>query len=204
MLELLSLLIYLNQAQVRIILLVLLVAFAIFWLASRLYEILTSRAKEPSKVSPLSAASFIVLVVIAILMLVLLPPSLITARVLPLSGALSLIGILVAICGVLFAIWARVHLGSNWAGMPMLKKGQTLTTTGPYSIVRHPIYTGIAVWVFGSWIALGDFYGTALLILTLIFCWSRIRTEEKLMISQFGKAYLDYKKKVKTFIPFLY
>ena len=204
MLELLGLLMYLNQAQVRLILFVLLAIFIIFWVASRLYEILTSRAKEISKIPRLSAASFFVLVAIAILMLAFLPPSVLTARVLPLSGMLSLIGILIAVCGILFAIWARIHLGSNWAGMPMLKKGQTLITTGPYSIVRHPIYTGITVWVLGSWIALGDFYGTTLLILTVIFCWSRIRTEEKLMLDNFGKEYANYKKRVKAFIPFIY
>ncbi len=59
------------------------------------------------------------------------------------------IGLAVFLLGLALAIWARVYLGRNW-GMPMSQKADPeLVTTGPYSSVRHPIYSGIILltWV---------------------------------------------------------
>src|ERR1700751_3292199 len=53
-----------------------------------------------------------------------------------------------------FAIGARVHIGRNW-GTPMTQKDQPeLVTSGPYRLVRHPIYSGILVAGVGTAVAL--------------------------------------------------
>ena len=67
------------------------------------------------------------------------------------SANLVMNGIGVALCaiGLAFAIWARVYLGKNW-GMPMsLKVELELATTGPYALVRHPIYSGVLLAMLG-------------------------------------------------------
>jgi hypothetical protein len=57
-----------------------------------------------------------------------------------------------------FAIWARVHIGRNW-GTPMTQKDQPeLVTSGPYHLVRHPIYSGILVASVGTAVALSWFW----------------------------------------------
>ena len=53
------------------------------------------------------------------------------------------LGAVVTIAGLLFAVWAREHLGSNWSRSVTIKQGYELVTPGPYTVIRHPIYTGI-------------------------------------------------------------
>jgi protein-S-isoprenylcysteine O-methyltransferase Ste14 len=49
------------------------------------------------------------------------------------------LGAAVTIAGLLFAVRAREHLGSNWGRSVPIKQGHELITTGPYAVVRHPI-----------------------------------------------------------------
>ncbi len=110
-------------------------------------------------------------------------------------------GIAIAILGILFAIWARIHLGGNWSPQAEMKRGQTITRTGPYAIVRHPIYLGITLGVIGSAIFDGTIGGLIAIAPVLIFSYLRISTEEKLMREKFAKGYVEYRRKVKAFIP---
>ena len=53
------------------------------------------------------------------------------------------LGLLMVVAGLAFAVWARVHLGRNWSGTVTVKENHELIRSGPYAIVRHPIYTGL-------------------------------------------------------------
>ena len=69
------------------------------------------------------------------------------------SLVLEAIGAVVFASGLALAIWARIHLGRNW-GMPMTEKAEPeLITSGPYRIVRHPIYLGLLLGVLGTALA---------------------------------------------------
>jgi protein-S-isoprenylcysteine O-methyltransferase len=92
----------------------------------------------------------------------------------------------------------------NWGPTIGLKKGHTLVKTGPYAIVRHPIYTGVGFGMAGSAIALGNAFGLLVLLGVLLMLFFRMGDEEKIMIEKFGKEYLEYEKEVRRFIPFLY
>ena len=64
------------------------------------------------------------------------------------------LGLVLFALGLGFAIWARVHIGRNW-GTPMTQKDEPeLVTSGPYRLVRHPIYSGILVAGVGTAVAL--------------------------------------------------
>jgi protein-S-isoprenylcysteine O-methyltransferase Ste14 len=64
------------------------------------------------------------------------------------------IGLVLFALGLGFAIWARMNLGRNW-GTPMTQKDEPeLVTSGPYHLVRHPIYSGILVAGIGTAVAL--------------------------------------------------
>lgn len=58
--------------------------------------------------------------------------------------------------GLLMAIWARSTLGQNWSGRIATGGDQQLVVRGPYRIVRHPIYTGLLIAVFGTAIVSGE------------------------------------------------
>jgi protein-S-isoprenylcysteine O-methyltransferase Ste14 len=64
------------------------------------------------------------------------------------------LGAALTVAGLLFAIWAREHLGRNWSRFVTIKQGHELSTTGPYAVVRHPIYTGILTGFLGMAIAI--------------------------------------------------
>jgi protein-S-isoprenylcysteine O-methyltransferase Ste14 len=115
---------------------------------------------------------------------------------------LSAIGVILCGAGIAFAIWARVYLGKNW-GMPMtLREKPELVTSGPYKFVRHPIYSGFLLGMFGTALADGAIWILILVLAGIYFIYSA-KTEEKMMMEQFPNEYPEYKKRTKMLIPFL-
>jgi protein-S-isoprenylcysteine O-methyltransferase Ste14 len=52
--------------------------------------------------------------------------------------------VVVAVAGFAFCWWARIHLGRMWSSS-VTRKDHYIVDTGPYAVVRHPIYTGIII-----------------------------------------------------------
>jgi protein-S-isoprenylcysteine O-methyltransferase Ste14 len=180
---------------------------AVYWAGSGIYDIATGRAKPKLKGGGSWLHEIVPRLLIAadvIAFVVLGDRSVLTSRLVPGPNLISYTGIAISLVGVLFAIWARRYLGGNWGTTVMLKKKQTLIRNGPYAIVRHPIYTGIALGFVGTAIALGNAFGIILLLGILLFVFLRMQDEEKLMVETFGKEYLQYEKEVKRFVPFIY
>ena len=110
----------------------------------------------------------------------------------------------VVFAGLLFTAWARFHLGRLWSGNVARKADHHVVDTGPYGIVRHPIYTGIIV----ATIAMAVIRGTAaawvgFAILTLGW-YIKARMEEAFLREQLGAgAYARYASRIPMLIPFL-
>src|SRR3954467_10401578 len=88
------------------------------------------------------------------------------------SMAVVYIGMVLTIAGLLFTVWARVHLGRYWSGIITLKEGHNLIRTGPDRFVRHPIYTGFVLATLGSALVSGrlnGFVGFALVVVAILF-----------------------------------
>jgi protein-S-isoprenylcysteine O-methyltransferase Ste14 len=113
------------------------------------------------------------------------------------------IGAAITAAGLFFCIWARNHLGRNWSSSVTIKKDHELITTGPYSLVRHPIYTGILVGFLGSAIATSQIRGLLALILIFIALEAKLRLEERWMREQFGDSYEAYSHRVAGLVPFI-
>ncbi|MGH7156605.1 MAG: methyltransferase family protein [Candidatus Saccharimonadales bacterium] len=116
---------------------------------------------------------------------------------------LRILGVVLFYTGLAVAIWARRYLGHNW-GMPMsTKKDPKLVTSGPYSRVRHPIYTGIILAVIGSFLATTLTWLVAFALISAYFIYAAFQ-EEKTMLKQFPNAYPAYKARTKMLLPFIF
>ncbi|GJQ41084.1 MAG: hypothetical protein JETCAE03_05820 [Ignavibacteriaceae bacterium] len=112
---------------------------------------------------------------------------------------------ILAIASVWLGLSAVKTLGKQWNIKAQIIEGHELITTGPYKIVRHPIYSAL----FGLLIVTG--YSMTLLwafIIAIVFYFIgtifRTRVEEQLLIQHFGDQYEKYKKKVPAIIPYIY
>jgi protein-S-isoprenylcysteine O-methyltransferase Ste14 len=114
------------------------------------------------------------------------------------------LGAAVTIAGLLFAVWAREHLGRNWSRSVTIKEGHELITTGPYAVARHPIYTGILTGFLGMAIAITEVRGLVVSVLVFLALWMKLRMEERWMRSQFGETYATYAHRTAALVPYLF
>lgn len=118
------------------------------------------------------------------------------------SPALGAVGAVLFAIGLALAIWARVHIGRNW-GMPMSQKAEPeLVTSGPYRLIRHPIYSGLLLALLGTAL-LNNLIGLAIVaLLTAYFYWAT-SVEERNLTATFPTAYPAYRAHTKRLIPFV-
>jgi protein-S-isoprenylcysteine O-methyltransferase Ste14 len=113
------------------------------------------------------------------------------------------LGLALFAIGLGFAIWARVHIGRNW-GNPMTQKEEPeLVTSGPYRLVRHPIYSGILVAGIGTALALSWQWLIAVALAGTYFLYSAT-VEERYMTEQFPDTYPVYKRSTRMLVPFIF
>ena len=119
---------------------------------------LRQRAPVERRSSTYLQRSFIVAVMAVILVIVLASfgTEALVYRVVPESYIAGITGIVLTIAGLGFSGWARYHLGKFWSGMVQIKVGHQIVRTGPYSIVRNPMYTGILIAFVGAAVAIGE------------------------------------------------
>jgi protein-S-isoprenylcysteine O-methyltransferase Ste14 len=119
-----------------------------------------------------------------------------------LTDGLAAAGAALCVVGLLFAIWARIALGRSW-GMPMAQHDDPeLVVSGPYRLVRHPIYTGLGAMLIGTSLA---FPVAAIPCgITIVYMVFSARREERDMQQRFPAAYPEYTRRSKFLVPFLY
>jgi protein-S-isoprenylcysteine O-methyltransferase Ste14 len=110
----------------------------------------------------------------------------------------------VVVIGLAFALWARAEIGRDWSAGIVLKEDHRLIRSGPYAIVRHPIYTGLIAMVLATSLDLGAAAGIALALALAAVLWGKSRREERLMAATFPDAYPDYRRRVRAFVPYVY
>jgi protein-S-isoprenylcysteine O-methyltransferase Ste14 len=108
-----------------------------------------------------------------------------------------------AALGFLFCWWARIHLGRLWSGWVTKKAGHRIVDTGPYRIVRHPIYTGLMTAAFATAITKGTSVAMAGAAVLIVSFWLKARLEEEFLSRELGaEAYDGYRRRVPMLIPF--
>jgi len=172
---------------------------AYWWAISRDVKITERRESVPSRLARL----VLLACAVTLLWLPCVPIPLLGKRFLPRSAVWFWSGSAVTAGGLLFAVWARRHLGRNWSQAVTIKEGHELITSGPYALVRHPIYTGLLLALVGSAVARGEWCG--LLAVALVFgaLWRKLRLEERWMRAKFGESYEAYSRQVAALVPYV-
>lgn len=105
--------------------------------------------------------------------------------------------------GLSFSLWARFRLGRFWSGQVVVKEGHTLIHTGPYRIVRHPIYTGLLLAIYADAAAKGTLPSVlGATLITVGLCLKARLEESWLRRELWPGAYDDYRRRVPMLIPF--
>ena len=103
-----------------------------------------------------------------------------------------------------FCWWARLYLGRLWSSAITRKEGHHIVDTGPYALVRHPIYTGIIVASFAAAIDQGTITGFVGVGLVVLGYWIKARMEESFLRGELGaEAYDAYARRTGMLLPFL-
>jgi protein-S-isoprenylcysteine O-methyltransferase Ste14 len=117
------------------------------------------------------------------------------------APAVQYAGIALTWLGIAFAVWARYSIGANWSGRVTLKVDHQLIQSGPYAFVRHPIYSGLLLANAGAALFIGKWRCVVALGIFLVEMSRKALKEEKLMLSEFGDRYAEYRRHSGFLIP---
>lgn len=175
-----------------------------FWLLFVAYWLFAARNVRPSKRVESLASRLgynALLVAGGALLAIRFPFWSLNTRWVPASRVTAIVAVLLTGFGVNLAVWARAQLGRNWSARVTLKQDHELIRTGPYAVVRHPIYTGILVGILGSAVLVGELRGLLGFTLFASGFAQKIRREERWLTEEFGDAYRNYARATKRLIP---
>ena len=181
--------------------------FPVVWIIFFVYwRIRATHTKTTQRLEPAASRilrSLICLIAIALLLTTRIPLPWLYLQLWPVGFWPFWLGAAVTIAGLLFAVSAREHLGRNWSSSVTIKQGHELITTGPYAVVRHPIYTGILTGFLGMAIAISQTRGFITFALFFLAFWIKLRREEQWMRSQFGEVYVAYAHQTTALVPYI-
>jgi len=174
------------------------IAFVAYWSASA-----RKAAPAASRESPASRAVHTRLLNLTFLLLFVPVPGL-RGRFLPGGTLIVAGGLMVQALGFVLAAWARSHLGRNWSAEISSASGHQLVRSGPYRLVRHPIYTAMFVMAAGTAIVSGEMHALPAIAVLAGAYWRKIRLEEQSLVGTFGAEYGEYRRSTWALIPGLF
>jgi protein-S-isoprenylcysteine O-methyltransferase Ste14 len=123
-------------------------------------------------------------------------------RFLPLQdGGVALAGAVLALTGALLAAWAKAYLGRFFSPQLGVQEGHRLVTTGPYAIVRHPIYLGLIDFLIGSALYWNDVALLGVGLLFVAYFAAQLRVEERFFARHFAAEWQEYTAQTPALFP---
>ena len=113
----------------------------------------------------------------------------------------AIVGSILTWMGIGLAIWARYHLAEYWSARITIKEDHQLIRTGPYTRLRHPIYSGIVLAAIGSAAVIDQWRCVLGVCLVLMGYCIKARKEETMLTQQFGDAFREHQKQAGFLIP---
>lgn len=158
------------------------------------FEELVEEIKDQNEFGKRGEAFF--LATVAVGFLICFPP-------MALQGTINFVGTIAITAGVVFMLYGLVSLGRNLSPFAAPRKKHKLVTTGMYSYVRHPLYSGLLLAAFG--LAAITAHETRLVLALLLWCIleQKIVAEERYLLEHY-QEYNQYRSDVKKLIPFVY
>jgi protein-S-isoprenylcysteine O-methyltransferase Ste14 len=173
----------------------------VFWLIWIVYWLIEARNTAPTRKSESLSIAVVYRGATVVGIILIFGFRRLPTQLWPASVSLRCIAVILALCGFSFAIWARQHIGRYWSARVTLKEGHQLIESGPYGVVRHPIYSGLLLSMAATVMTIGtvqSLFGYAVLVAALVF---KLAAEERLLTANFGEAYKEYQMRVKALIP---
>jgi protein-S-isoprenylcysteine O-methyltransferase Ste14 len=175
------------------------------WWAFLIYWIVSASRLKPIKTEEAPAGRLLHIGIMVVAFYLLFDTSfgigILDARFVPYDVRILYAGIALTWFGIAFAIWARYSIGANWSGRVTVKVDHQLIQSGPYAFVRHPIYTGLLVANAGAAMFIGKWRCLAALVIFLLEMSRKALKEEKLMASEFGERYGEYRRQTGFLVP---
>jgi protein-S-isoprenylcysteine O-methyltransferase Ste14 len=128
-------------------------------------------------------------------------PSWMKSFSIPLSAVGVWIGTVLGLSGIFFLIWVHVYLGKEWSARLQIRNDHQLIQSGPYSRIRHPMYTALFTIYFSIGVVSSNYAILVPLVVAIISLVIRIPKEEQMLIERFGESYKTYMKHTGKFIP---
>ena len=112
---------------------------------------------------------------------------------------------IVVLLGISFTWWARIHLGRFWSNAITRKEDHSIVDSGPYGLVRHPIYTGLILAILATGAAVATAASLLGALLIAFGQWQKARMEERFLSAELGaEAYQSYSRRVPMIVPFVH
>jgi len=172
------------------------------WILFIAYWSAAAKTSSPSKSSESHASrQFHQHLMNAALLLLFIPVPGLRLRFLPLASFILPVGLALHVCSFLLAVWARRYLGRNWSGAITVKVDHELVRTGPYRLLRHPIYSAMLGMFAGTALVSGELHALLGVCVIAFAYWRKIRLEEERLRAAFGADYDAYRRQTWALIP---
>jgi protein-S-isoprenylcysteine O-methyltransferase Ste14 len=178
----------------------------LLWIAFMVYWGIAGRNSAPTKSSESKASTWLHQIVLTTaLLLLFIPVPGLTGWFLPQQlHYLVATGAIIQAVFIALAIWARRHLGRNWSGAVRIGVDHELVRTGPYRLVRHPIYTAMLGMFLGTAISSSQYHALLGLVILIFAYLRKTRLEEQILQQTFGAEYDAYRRGTWALVPLLF
>jgi protein-S-isoprenylcysteine O-methyltransferase Ste14 len=174
------------------------IAFVVYWGAAASKAAPTKSSESPE------SRRFHTRLLIGSFVLLFLPIPGLRWRFLPDATSVTLIGLGVQAAFFALAVWARRNLGRNWSGAITVAHDHQLVRSGPYRVLRHPIYTAMLGMFIGAAVVYGQLHALIAVVVLAGAYARKIRLEEQNLRGEFGSAYDDYRRHTWALVPGLF
>ena len=171
------------------------------WVVFSLYWEIAAKNVAKTKSSETLGSRRVHLFLTTVGMILVLAPFRGLGRFLPALPLMMGVGLAIEAAGLFLSIWSRRHLGKYWSGEITIKVEHQLIRSGPYRMLRHPIYTGLLAMYLGSVLVTGEWLALVGLAMALFAYWRKIRLEEANLNVAFGTDYDAYRRDTWALVP---
>lgn len=177
-------------------------AFLVFWVTAAISA--KRRFDRPALRRGMAAGAALVIALLAAAAILMRRPADVQAllSLCVQSDWMAAAGAALATLGALVAFAGRAAIGPNWAMPGTRQAGTELVTSGPYKVIRHPIYSGILLMMAGTAVGITPVWWLVTVPVGSYFVASA-RAEEAYMATRFPDLYPAYRARTKMLIPFL-